>query len=589
MGFESDKNKELFGKLCSSIETLFYVNRIAKLEAFKECYSSFSRLGELKRDKLSFEELQKRQTKLIKMMYEILEDAHFNPITFEMYKNSIEKIYLSDLPIKVDFAKLDSNLFTSFYAQCPELNPYKDLAQKPPFYQHFAVFYRGNGLNTMKGLFITQKFNLFIADIRAQFIGSNILKFLSFLDEDKNENLSNKQQKNKNNMVHSERVSLLDTYKAAKSEGVGSVIWWFLKNVTIKEPTFKRLLLIYRQVPESFVAEQRRKLLEKANKIKSKIKKTAKKKLGFKEEENKNKKEEMEQFVVDEIGRKRKKSLFELPDLSKNMDCDIFVHPIRIQYFSDIPQSDLEITYPAKQFSLKPLDQIYITFTIFIGIWAILKELLFSTDTMIGYLMVLTAIFLMIRSLFWYRATENEYVRVLNQSLVESNISTDQDTILSLIDSVDEQKFMETILAYFVLLRNEKENITDSQGVDRLCEQFMREEFGEDVNVMIDGAMMRLSELGLFKSGGTSKEDTIKVKELLDALSCAHQHYQSAIQCVRKIAVQSIDIKDNNNDNEQVETKQDDDNNKTPPIITAKDISDHHFNGTNDDDFTPID
>ena len=69
--------------------------------------------------------------------------------------------------------------------------------------------------------------------------------------------------------------------------------------------------------------------------------------------------------------------------------------------------------------------------------------------------MILTAIFLMVRSLIWYRSTESEYVRVLNQALSQSNISTDQDTMLSLVDSLDEQQFMETVLAYFVLLRNE--------------------------------------------------------------------------------------------------------------------------------------
>ena len=130
----------------------------------------------------------------------------------------------------------------------------------------------------------------------------------------------------------------------------------------------------------------------------------------------------------------------------------------------------------------------------------------------------------------------------------------------------------------------------------------MKEEFGSDINVMIEGAMSKLTELGLFEMSGMSKDDSIKVKALLDALSCVHQHYQSAIQTVRKITVNSIHLtsveEENDNDEKKnvvvEDTKKgdddkvvDDDNNinKTPPIISSKQISEDHFN----DEFTPID
>ena len=126
----------------------------------------------------------------------------------------------------------------------------------------------------------------------------------------------------------------------------------------------------------------------------------------------------------------------------------------------------------------------------------------------------------------------------------------------------------------------------------------MREEFGSDTNLMIQGAMNKLTELGLFKSGGMSIEESIKVKELLDALSCVHQHYQSAIQSLRKIT----SINDIGDDNDNDEENENEDENKqdqkrdidgvieTPPIIGASQISDDHFDGgSNDNEFTPID
>ena len=131
----------------------------------------------------------------------------------------------------------------------------------------------------------------------------------------------------------------------------------------------------------------------------------------------------------------------------------------------------------------------------------------------------------------------------------------------------------------------------------------MREEFGSDINVMVEGAMSKLTELGLFKSGGMSMEESIKVKELSDALGCVHQHYQSAIQSVRTITINTIHtttIEEEEDEQKQdIERKETNDGmkkNTTPPIIGASQISDDHFDTNNNDDndndnvdeFTPI-
>ena len=542
----------------------------------------------------------------MKMLFELIQEAHFSAITMEMYKNSIEKVFLSDLPIKVDWGKLDSHLLTQFYQQYPQQNPYNNSSDKPPFHRHFAVFYRGYGLSSMKGLFITQKLNLILADL-IPIIQTSIIQFLQFMtatlftQKRKNKNTKNQPVKSSKSegitaeidMLKLERISLFDTYQTAKSKGVRHTLWWFLKNIKIQEPTFKRLILIHRQVPETFVAEQTRKMKERAHKIKQ----SAKNKLGFINRAKQGVNNRYSEGLVDEIGRKRRASLFVAPDASLakvNNAESVLYHPIRIQYFSDIPMSDLEMTYPEKTFSLKPMDKLYISVTIFIGIWAVLKELCCFTDTNFGFFVVCTCIFLMIRSIAWYRATESEYVRVLNSALCQSNLSRDQDAILSLVDSVDEQEFMETILAYFVLLKNEKQVITDSDGVDRLCEQFMSEAFGQNINVLVEGAMRKLTELGLFESGGDSKEESIRVKSLLDALSCAHQHYQSAIQTVRKIGVDGDRMKGDEQEEdekrEEVDEKEmENDGDESPPIIRSEEISDDHFDKDGDADFTPID
>ncbi len=105
------------------------------------------------------------------IIYSILSDAHFKPITFEMYNKSINKILISDLPITVDWDK--SN---------PIQNPYKNSQNTPPFHKHFSIFYRGYGINTINSLFIIQKLNLILHDL-SLYLSKIILFYLSFFDD----------------------------------------------------------------------------------------------------------------------------------------------------------------------------------------------------------------------------------------------------------------------------------------------------------------------------------------------------------------------------------------------------------------------
>ena len=225
--------------------SIIHVLSSKSLQSFKECFSCFSRHNAFPHT-LPLDELKARQLKLMKMIYNILHDAHFEPITLELYKNSIEKVFLTDVPIKVDWAKLDSHLLTTFYDHYPSLNPYKDMAHRPPFYRHFSVFYRGYGLSEMESLFITPKLNLILADLEPIFKSyfSQCIAFLTATlhsKSNKKEKEKSKQSENGNgsksinsDVLTMKRVSLLDTYKVAKSKGIRSTFYWLFKNIKIQ-------------------------------------------------------------------------------------------------------------------------------------------------------------------------------------------------------------------------------------------------------------------------------------------------------------------------------------------------------------------
>ena len=75
----------------------------------------------------------------------------------------------------------------------------------------------------------------------------------------------------------------------AEKEGFASIVTWLFSDVTLQEPTYKRLVLAYRSATESETQKTLRHTKEKAKKIKTKVQKnvnTIKNKVGKKKNQN---------------------------------------------------------------------------------------------------------------------------------------------------------------------------------------------------------------------------------------------------------------------------------------------------------------
>ncbi|ETO28538.1 hypothetical protein RFI_08586, partial [Reticulomyxa filosa] len=333
---KTEEEKSQFRELCSSIEALFHAQRVAQIEVWtkcicikkicnfeiKQCYSTFDRFNRQAADEIAQtnqKELQLRQDRLLENIVNILNDSNFTPVTFEDYTWDERAVKLSNKKKKkkkkeciniMDWAKLDSYLLTDFFEKHRRLNPYRDVPIPPPFHNHFILYHCGTGMITKSNVYMDHKINLICADIQSYFKQLLQRVFLllqaALFTADNNppdvnnspivneHNSNNVNEENDDDYV--QRVSLVDTYTTAKSQGMAGVLWWFLSRVTLqvsflfvcfffslkikqKEPTFRHVVLVYRSLTEGLLEEKLRRAKEDSLKLSRKVRSTVKRRL----------------------------------------------------------------------------------------------------------------------------------------------------------------------------------------------------------------------------------------------------------------------------------------------------------------------
>ena len=73
------------------------------------------------------------------------------------------------------------------------------------------------------------------------------------------------------------RISLKDTFKRAwHAGGIIGVLEWCIASVELQEPTYSRLVLLYRSLPEGLLQEKLRRAKEASHALSSSVKKRLK-------------------------------------------------------------------------------------------------------------------------------------------------------------------------------------------------------------------------------------------------------------------------------------------------------------------------
>uniref|UniRef100_A0A453K4G4 Uncharacterized protein n=1 Tax=Aegilops tauschii subsp. strangulata TaxID=200361 RepID=A0A453K4G4_AEGTS len=260
---EVDRNE--FLKLCKKVEYTIRAWYLLQFDDLMQLYSLFDPVnGEkrLEQQNLTPEEIDTLEFNFMTYLFQIMEKSNFKLLSDEEYDVAQSGKYLLNLPIKVDESKLDKKLLTTYFKEHPHDN-------LPTFADKYIIFRRGIGFDRTTDYFVMEKVDVLISRVwrllqrvtridrlfskKPQSKSRNDIKKTDEIIEDTEEQelfverirlekielrllivLSLKFYKTTINCNLKKRYVLLDSIKNLMSK------------MTIQEPTFDRMIVVYR-------------------------------------------------------------------------------------------------------------------------------------------------------------------------------------------------------------------------------------------------------------------------------------------------------------------------------------------------------
>ncbi|CAN1826988.1 hypothetical protein LINPERHAP1_LOCUS31778 [Linum perenne] len=236
---EGKKEKEDFGRLCQRAEYTIRAWYLLHFEQMMQLYSLFEPgYGDRKieQQNLTPEDVDICERNFLNCLFQVMERSNFKITTDDEIDVALSAQYRLNLPIVVDECKLDKRMFTKYFTKHPKDN-------LPYFADKFIIFRRGFGIDQMTAYFIKNKINYIVMRIWMFLLLITGLKWLLFpkkvsipvgvsIDVD-----SDKEDIDEDLFV--ERIRI---------EKMPLSFFNLFGQVTIQEPTFERIIVVYRRV-----------------------------------------------------------------------------------------------------------------------------------------------------------------------------------------------------------------------------------------------------------------------------------------------------------------------------------------------------
>ena len=168
---------------------------------------------------------------------------------------------------------------------------------------------------------------------------------------------------------------------------------------------------------------------------------------------------------------------------------------IHIKTFVDIPMADLEVVFPEKRLSMKPVDLIKVAMTAVSGLAVILVKLVMSAINPLLMLILIASLGAYAgRTIVGYRTSRARYEHVVTDALYNKSRDNGLGVRLYLVDCMEEQEWKEVLLGWVFLNRD---GPSRNRELDRRCETWLADRFGVETDFDIRGALAKLKQLEL--------------------------------------------------------------------------------------------
>ncbi|KAJ9189785.1 hypothetical protein P3X46_001039 [Hevea brasiliensis] len=237
---EHSSDRAEFLKLCKRVEYTIRAWYLLQFEDLMQLYSLFDPVTgaqKLEQQKLSPEEIDVLEQNFLTYLFQVMDKSNFKIATNEEIDVALSGQYLLNLPIKVDESKLDKELFKKYFAE----HPREDL---PDFVDKYVIFRRGIGMDRTTDYFVMEKVDMLIARFWAYILRVTRLEKLLH----RRSSGWRKKDPKKNDEINSEVAQEDLCVERIRLENMELSVRNLLSSTTIQEPTFDRIIVVYRGV-----------------------------------------------------------------------------------------------------------------------------------------------------------------------------------------------------------------------------------------------------------------------------------------------------------------------------------------------------
>ncbi|XP_010524227.1 PREDICTED: uncharacterized protein LOC104802361 isoform X2 [Tarenaya hassleriana] len=234
--FFDRSERDEFLKFCQRVEYTIRAWYHLHFEDLLQLYALFEPIHgahRLEQQKLTHDKIDALEQKFVLHLFEVMDKSNFKVITDEELEVALSAQYRLNLPIVVDETRLDKKLLTSFFTEYPRDN-------LPHFADKYIIFRRGFGIDHMTAYFFEAKVNTIVFRIWNFFLTITGLTRLVYgkKQDQPSQHIDIKIDSDKDSL-YIERIRI-EKLKLSISN--------LLKKITIQEPTFERIIVVYRRV-----------------------------------------------------------------------------------------------------------------------------------------------------------------------------------------------------------------------------------------------------------------------------------------------------------------------------------------------------
>lgn len=194
------------------------------------------------------------------------------------------------------------------------------------------------------------------------------------------------------------------------------------------------------------------------------------------------------------------------------------VPSLQLKIYEKIPIPDLPVIFPDKKLSFRIIDALRLDAATILGLLAFFinykfENVLSSPSAIVLDVVAFSALVIYItRVVLGYKQTWDRYQLLVNRTLYEKTIASGFGSVHFLLDASEQQQYKEAILAYAILLKEEKGEVRCGKSVGDKCERFLYEVLKVKVEMAIDNAIETLSRLGLVTQAEADADGRIRVQ-----------------------------------------------------------------------------